>query len=279
MQPWDGWFDVLFSGFGGFCFVLHLFFPTNLCLARLGHWLGLLYVPLSFLALALSSIPSSSCCRDAQLLGICQSEVWSHMFLESLAWPWNLFQFEHLWHSQSDSYSFQFELGSLSCFFSIFMVFRSCFCKFLSSHSGRFLAQGCRHCHGTQIRCIRLPHPCTVRKLQQRNGTSAFRLGCLGPSSPVSEPQQHEVLRLLRVLPWFLRLLHLLSCGRGPEQEHYWYTLISQLPWVGEIEHAWWFTALLRQHGDWQNSFCFAYRATYKAVLSSPPGLVGRLWR
>ena len=44
----------------------------------------LLYVPLSFLALALSSISSSSCCRGAQLLGICQLEVSSRMFLESL---------------------------------------------------------------------------------------------------------------------------------------------------------------------------------------------------
>ena len=35
--------------------------------------------------MASSSISSASCCRGAQLLEICQSEVWSHMFLESLA--------------------------------------------------------------------------------------------------------------------------------------------------------------------------------------------------
>ena len=78
--------DLMCSfGFGVLCFALHhLFFPANLCLARLGHWLGLLHVPLSFLAMASSSVSSASCCRDAQLLGICQSEVWNHMFLESL---------------------------------------------------------------------------------------------------------------------------------------------------------------------------------------------------
>ena len=156
----------------------------------------LLYVPLSFLALALSSIPSSSCCRDAQLLGICQSEVLKpHVLGElglTLEFCFNLSTFDILNWTATEISSFSLSLEVCHVFFSIFMVFRSCFCKFLSSHSGRFLAQGCRHCHGTQIRCIRLPHPCTVRKLQQRNGTSAFRLGCLGPSSPVSEPQQHD---------------------------------------------------------------------------------------
>ena len=271
--------DLMCSfGFGVLCFVLHLFSP-RICIWQV--WV----IGWDYSMFLCPSAPPWLCHQSLLHPVVGALSCWEYVsrrFETTCSWrarPWNLFHFEHLWHSQSDSYSFQFELGSLSCFFSIFMVFRSCFCKFLSSHSGRYLAQGCRHCHGTQIRCIRLPHPCTVRKLQQRNGTSAFRLGCLGPSSPVSEPQQHEVLRPLRALPWFLRLLHLLSCGRGPEQEHYWYTLISQLPWVGEIEHAWWFTALLRQHGDWQNSFCFAYRPTYKAVLSSPPGLVGRLWR
>ena len=74
--------DLMCSLVSWFCFALHLFLPTN-CV-WLGHWLGLLHVPLPFLALALSSISSASCCRGAQLLGICQSEVWSHMFLESL---------------------------------------------------------------------------------------------------------------------------------------------------------------------------------------------------
>jgi hypothetical protein len=37
------------------------------------------------------------------LLGICQSEVWNCEFAtcSSRAWPWNLFQYEHFWHSKS----------------------------------------------------------------------------------------------------------------------------------------------------------------------------------
>ena len=67
---------MCFFGFGVLCFALHLFFPMDLCFARLAHWLGLFFVPLSFCsAMASSSISSASCCGDAQLLGICQSEV------------------------------------------------------------------------------------------------------------------------------------------------------------------------------------------------------------
>ena len=48
---------------------------------------------------------------------------------------------------------------------------------FPQATQGRFLAQGCRHCHGAQIWCIRLPHPCIVRELQQRHGRGELRQG------------------------------------------------------------------------------------------------------
>ena len=46
-------------------------FPTNLCLALLGHRLGLLYVPLSFCPVMASSSISSSSCRGAQREYVC----------------------------------------------------------------------------------------------------------------------------------------------------------------------------------------------------------------
>ena len=115
------------------CFALHLFFPTNLCLARLGHWLGLLHVPLPFLALALSSISSSSCCRDAQLLGICQSEIWSHMFLESLT-----LEFVSIWAPLTFSIG-KLQKLALAVWAWNFVSFRSIFC---SNHSGTLFSLG-----------------------------------------------------------------------------------------------------------------------------------------
>ena len=45
------------------------------------------------------------------------------------AWPWNLFQFEHLWHSQVESYR---KLALSVCAWN----FVSCFSIFCSNHSG-----------------------------------------------------------------------------------------------------------------------------------------------
>ena len=98
-----------------------------LCLARLGHWLGLLHVPLPFLALALSSISSSSCCRDAQLLGICQSEIWSHVFLESLT-----LEFVSIWAPLTFSIGKLQKLALSVCAWN-FVSFFGIFC---SNHSG-----------------------------------------------------------------------------------------------------------------------------------------------
>ena len=148
MQPWDGWFDVLFSGFVGFVFCPSFVFPTNLCLALLGHWLGLLYVPLSFCpVMASSSISSASCCRAAQLFGnmsVGVLKLWiCHMFLENLTWPWKLFQFERLWHSKFwklQKLALSFWAWNFVWFSSIFMFSRSCFGKcFLKPLRGLFL--------------------------------------------------------------------------------------------------------------------------------------------
>ena len=98
-----------------------------------GHWLGLLHVPLPFLALALSSISSSSCCRGAQLLGICQSEVWSHMFLESL----NL-EFVSIWASLTFSIG-KLQKLALAVWAWNFVSFLSIFC---SNHWGTLFSSG-----------------------------------------------------------------------------------------------------------------------------------------
>ena len=105
--------DLMCSfGFGVLCFALHLFFPTNLCLARLGHWLGLLYVPLSFCpALASSSISSSSCCRGAQLLRMSVGGLTPHVLGElDLGICFNLSTFDILNWKATEISSFSLRL-------------------------------------------------------------------------------------------------------------------------------------------------------------------------
>ena len=82
----------------------------------------------------------------------------------SRAWPWNLFQYEHFyilslsWKATEIS-SFSMSLDFF-CHFSASLWSSVAVCTdFASSTQGRYFAQR-RHSHGTQIRFVRLPHPC-----------------------------------------------------------------------------------------------------------------------
>ena len=122
------------------CFVLHLFSPW-ICVLHvwvIGWDYSMFLCPSA--AMVSSSISSSSCCRGAQLLGICQSEVWSHMFLESLNlevvsfWAPLTFSIGKLQKLALSVWAWHFV-----SFFSIFMVFRSCLYRFCLKHSGSVL--------------------------------------------------------------------------------------------------------------------------------------------
>ena len=118
-----------------FCFVLHLFFPTNLCLARLGHWLGLLYVPLSFCpALASSSISSSSC-RGAQLLRMSVGGFTPHLGELDLGICFNLSIFDILnWKAT--------EISSFTLRLEVCVISQHFFLK----HSGTLFSLGVSAC-------------------------------------------------------------------------------------------------------------------------------------
>ena len=139
---------MLFSGFGVLCFALHLLFPTNLHLASLGHWLGLLYVPLSFcpaLAFVINLFFILLSGRSAvgnMSVGGLKPHVLGEL---DLGICFILSPFDILKWKATEISSFVL-VWILVSFFSIFMFFRSCFCEFfLKPLRARFLAQGCRH--------------------------------------------------------------------------------------------------------------------------------------
>ena len=70
------------------------------------------------------------------------------------------------------------EISSCSLSLEFCVIFFTSSCSsvavlqvFLKPLRKLILAQGCRHCHGAQIRCIHLAHPCIAYELQQRHGT------------------------------------------------------------------------------------------------------------
>ena len=100
------------------------------------------------------------------LLGICQSEVWNCEFANvlrelDLGICFNMIIFDILslsWKATEIS-SFSMSLDFF-CHFSASLWSSVAVCTdFASSTQGRYFAQR-RHSHGTQIRFVRLPHPC-----------------------------------------------------------------------------------------------------------------------
>ena len=104
-ESWDDWFDVLF--WFVFCpSVVFLFFPSA------PTWLRHQY-PLH------PAVGTLRCWEHV-------SRRFEAVNLPSwTAWPWNLFQFEHLWHSMTFSV-WKLRLGIRRYFSGSFMLFRSC---------------------------------------------------------------------------------------------------------------------------------------------------------
>ena len=99
MQPWDGLFDVLFW-FQGFVFRPSFVFPL---------WIYVWHVWIIGWDCSMFFCPSSPwLCHQSLLHRVVGAlSYWEYYVSRRFeatcswrAWPWNLFQFEHLWHSQ-----------------------------------------------------------------------------------------------------------------------------------------------------------------------------------
>ena len=129
-------------------------FPMILCLARLGHWLGLLHVPLPFLALALSSISSSILLSGRSAVGnMSVGGLKPHVLGElDLVTCFILSPFDILnWTAT--------QISSCSLSLEFCHVFSA---SFVQTTRARFLAR-CRHVHGANPFCRLAHHPCIER--------------------------------------------------------------------------------------------------------------------
>ena len=157
MQPWDGWFDVLFW-FRGFVFCPSFVFPHEFVFGTFGSLAGI--APCSFVLPRLGFVINLFfilLLSGAQLLGICQSEVWSHMFLESLT-----LEFVSIWAWAPLIFSIgKLQKLALAVWAWNFVSFLSIFC---SNHSGTLFSSGVSAISMAPIRFFRLPpHPCIER--------------------------------------------------------------------------------------------------------------------